>query len=76
MAVLSEGTVEDSALFNSVFTLVEVQNSENVYQVEQITINEDNTVQISASHFPCDSNLASMIALDVKEGNYLIEGIL
>jgi len=74
MTVLSNGTVEDSALYSSVFTVQDVKNSENVYQVEQLMINEDNTVQITASHFPCNDSLSSQIALDVTGNNYNVEG--
>ena len=74
MTVLTGGVIADSALFSSVFTVRDVLNSSNVYLVEQLTINEDNTVQITASEFPCDDNLSSLMAKDVTSDNFLIEG--
>ena len=62
---VSEGKATQSSLFNSVFTIKEVTRSENIYMIEQLTLEEDGTVQIAASEFPCDANLASIMAKDV-----------
>ena len=61
MQVTNE-TVSDSTFFNSVFTIIESTNSQNIYLVEQLTINEDMTVQIVASEYPCDDNQISELA--------------
>jgi predicted phage tail protein len=62
---VSEGKVTQTSLWNSVFTIKEITRSENVYMVEQLTINEEGIVEISASEFPCDANLSSVMAKDV-----------
>lgn len=66
---LSDGRVTDSTLYGSLFTIVEATSSENIYMVEQLTLNEDGTVQITASEFPCDSRLSSLIAQDLTPDN-------
>jgi len=66
---VTNNTVTDSTFFSTVFTVVESSVSENVYMVEQLTITEDNTVQIVASEFPCDSRLSSLLAQDLIAGN-------
>ena len=71
---ISGGVVQQTALYNSVFTVVNSTVSANVYQVEQITLDADGAVQINASHFPCNSSLVSDIALDVtNSGNFLVD---
>ncbi len=71
---VSGGVVQQTALYNSVFTVVNSTVSANVYQVEQITLDADGAVQINASHFPCNSSLVSTIALDVtNSGNFLVD---
>ena len=58
-----------SEFFSSVFTIQETTNSTNIYRVEQITLEEDATVAIVASEFPCNENDASLIAIDVDNDN-------
>lgn len=71
---ISGGKVAEQALWGVIFTLVESTTSENVYMVEQLTLAEDNTVQITASEFPCDSNLSSVMAQDViNDSRYVFE---
>jgi hypothetical protein len=71
---ISGGVVQQTALYSSVFTVVNPTVSENVYQVEQLTLDADGTVQVSASHFPCNSSFVSTIALDVtNSGNFLVD---
>lgn len=62
---VSNGKSVDPTFAGTVFTVLQSTSSENVYMVEQLTLNEDNTVQITASEFPCDSRLSSLIAQDV-----------
>lgn len=71
---ISGGLVAEQALWNSIFTVREMTVSANVYMVEQLTLAEDSTVQISASEFPCDSTLSSVIAQDVtNDSRYIFE---
>ena len=62
---VSGGKAAEQSLWNTIFTIVESTTSENIYMVEQLTLADDNTVQIVASEFPCDSNLVSLIAKDI-----------
>jgi|DEB0MinimDraft_6_1074348.scaffolds.fasta_scaffold02316_5 hypothetical protein len=59
---VSNEAVSDSTFFNSVFTIQESTNAQNIYLVEQLTLNEDMTVSITASEYPCDSGQRSEIA--------------
>ncbi|MFZ9620416.1 MAG: hypothetical protein ACO289_04380 [Prochlorococcaceae cyanobacterium] len=71
---ISGGKVTEQSLWNIIFTLLEATTSENVYMVEQLTLAEDNTVQITASEFPCDSDLSSLMAQDVtNDSRYIFE---
>ena len=60
---VSNGKATDPALFNSFFTISEPINSQNIYMVEQITFNEEMTVDIVASEYPCDDQQRSELAL-------------
>lgn len=66
---VSDGRVSTSALQGSLFTIVEATTSQNVYMVEQLTLDEDGTVVIAASEFPCDEQLTSLIAQDLIASN-------
>lgn len=69
---ISGGKVAEQALWSVIFTLLEATTSQNIYMVEQLTLADDSTVQITASEFPCDDNLSSLIAQDVKDGTRFI----
>lgn len=62
---VSGGKATQSSLWSSVFTIREATRSESVYMVEQLTLDEDGSVQIVASEYPCDSSLVSTLARDV-----------
>lgn len=62
---INNGTTTDPSLFNSLFTVVSNQANANVYQVDQISMDEEGLVEIQASEFPCDANLRSIIVQDV-----------
>lgn len=71
---VSGGIVEESVFRDIIFTLIESTVSQNVYMIEQLTLNEDNTVQITASEFPCDEGTVSIIATDVlTDSRFLFE---
>ena len=61
------GVTTDASLFGSLFTVRSDQVNCNIYQVEQITMDEDGLVEVQASHFPCDQNLRSLIVQDVLD---------
>ena len=64
---ISNGLATDPTFYNSIFTVQEKISSQNVYQVEQITFNEDMTVAISASEYPCTDNQESKLALGLVD---------
>lgn len=66
---ISGGIVAETSLWGALFTIVDATTSENIYMVEQLSLAEDNTVQITASDFPCDANLSSVMAQDVINDN-------
>lgn len=62
---VSGGIVADATLHDSLFTITDTTISQNIYQVEQLSLGEDNTVEVTAMDFPCDNNGISLVALDV-----------
>ena len=66
---VSDGKVTDSKFNSSIFSVVSTTNSQNVYRVEQLTLNQENTVEIVASEFPCDEGLVSLMARDLRSSS-------
>jgi hypothetical protein len=64
---VTNGATSDSSLFNSLFTVRTENTNCNIYQVDQLSMNEDGLVDVEASHFPCDENLRSLIVQDVLD---------
>lgn len=67
---VTNGVTSDSSLYNSLFTVkADTANDagQSVYQVTQITMDEDGLVEIQATHHPCDSLLRSRIVQDVLD---------
>jgi len=62
---VSGGIVQETAIRGSVFTVLSTATASSVYLVEQLTLDAEGAVQITASEFPCDDQLRSKIALDV-----------
>jgi hypothetical protein len=60
------GKAIEPKFFNSVFTIEDATVSSSTYMVEQLTIDENNLVNIVAAHFPTTNQLNSIIALDVQ----------
>ena len=60
---IADGKVDDSEFHDSLFTIKKKTNSAEIYIVEQLTFNEDMTVQISASEFRCDKQDQSELAI-------------
>ena len=72
---VANGVVTDSSFFNSIFTIQSPQVSENIYLVEQLTFEEDMTIRIVASEYPCDSAQASELAkLVVDDAAFTAQG--
>jgi hypothetical protein len=64
---ISNGSVTDSTLYGCLFTLLSVEVGMGVYQVEQLTLDEDGLISISAVHVPTDAAGASIVAKDVLD---------
>lgn len=62
---ITGGSVTDAALYGSIFTLLEPEVSQGVYQIEQLTLEDDGLVEIAAVHVPTDQDMASIVAKDV-----------
>ena len=70
---ISNNTVSDSSLYGTLFTLLSDTISKGVYQVEQLTLDEDGLVNVAAVEVPVDSTGASIVAKDVlTEGNFRV----
>jgi hypothetical protein len=73
---VSSGIVTESALYGTIFTVDEPTVSENVYMVEQITLDEEGLASIAASEFPCDDSRVSLLAQDLspqRRGLFVID---
>ncbi len=64
---VSNGTALDWSKGASIFSIIETVTSQNVYKVEQLTLGENQVVEISATEFPCDNRLVSLIAREIKD---------
>ena len=62
---ISGNKVTDSKLYGSLFTLLNEKVNKGVYQVEQLTLDEDGLVNVSAVHVPTNSSGGSIVAEDV-----------
>ena len=62
---ITSGQTSDTSLFGALFSVKDTQTTCNVYQVDQLTMDEDGLVEILASHFPCDNQHRSLIVQDV-----------
>jgi hypothetical protein len=70
---INNNTVSDGSLYGTLFTLISETVSKGVYQVEQLTLDEDGLVNVSAVEVPVDSNGASIVAKDVlTESNFRV----
>ena len=64
---VKDGRAVDPAMAGSVFSSLVPRPQQNVYLVEQLDLNQDGLVEVTASHFPVDSNNRSIIAQDVLD---------
>ena len=70
---VSNGSVTDSKFHSSIFSILSTTNKQNVYRVEQLTLDQDNTVDIVASEFPCDSGLVSLMARELRSSDAFVD---
>lgn len=66
---IKDGKAVNPAFASTLFSLRSDSISGHVYQVEQLTMDSDASVEIVASYFPTDSNGYSLIAMDVMNLN-------
>jgi hypothetical protein len=66
-ATLTVKNGESTAPRNVVFSLNQATSTSGVYQVEQLTVNDDQLVEVVASSFPCDENGVSRINQDILQ---------
>ena len=70
---ISNNRVTASSLRGTLFTLLSSQVNQGLYQVEQLTLDEDGLVNIAAVEVPVDSSGASIVAKDVlTESNFRV----
>jgi hypothetical protein len=70
---VSSGSVTDASLYGTLFTLLSETVNKGVYQVEQLTLDEDGLVNVAAVEVPVDSAGASIVARDVlSEGSFRV----
>ncbi len=62
---ISGDTVTDPALYGCLFTLLSTNTSKGIYQVEQLTLDDDGLINVSAVEVPVDSTGVSMVVKDV-----------
>lgn len=70
---IADNTLADPALYGCLFTLLSLETNASVYQVEQLTLDEDGLVNISAVEVPVDASGVSIVAKDVlTETNFRV----
>jgi len=63
--VVSDGKVADSSMYGSLFAIENLSVGDGLYQIEEVGLDEDGLVEITASHHPTDSSGASILIKDV-----------
>ena len=63
--VISGGIAQN--IRNAVFSVINYNVNEEVYQIEAIDLNEDGIVTIKGSNYPVDSSNRSLLARDVLD---------
>jgi len=71
LMTVADGKVAEAHLLDTLFTLKYAGESATVYQVEQLSIEEDGLVEVVAAEFPVTSDLVSQVALDVQSDAFI-----
>jgi plastocyanin len=70
---IEDGRVADPTLFSALFAVRYTTNNRGYYQIEEVGLDEDGLVEITASSHPTDSSGASLIVQDVfDESRFII----
>jgi len=64
---ITNGSVTSTSLYGTIFTLLSTETTKGVYQIDQITVDEDGLANISAVHVPVDSDGASIVVQDILD---------
>ena len=64
---ISSGAVTDPAIYGCLFTILQTSLNKGVYQVDQLTLDEDGLVNVSALEVPVDAAGVSIVAKDVLD---------
>lgn len=71
--VVTNNTISDVALHDTLFMIRTQQNNSSIFQVEQLTLDEEGLINVSAVQVPVDSSGASIVAKDVlTPGNFRV----
>jgi hypothetical protein len=70
---IASDAVTDAEVYGCLFTLLSTKVNQAVYQVEQLTIEEDGLVSVAAIHVPVTDTGASVVADDVLNGLFEVE---
>jgi hypothetical protein len=70
---VSGNVISDPSLHNTLFMIRSQQNNSSIFQVEQLTLDEEGLINVSAVQVPVDSSGASIVAKDVlTPGNFRV----
>ena len=64
-----DGKVQEEAYWGTIVTLRYPGNQVKIYQVQQLTLNEDGLVEVVALEHPTDAGGVSEIARDLIQGS-------
>ena len=68
---VANGKVTNSSYWGMVYTYADTSINQNVYMIEELTLDDDGLVNIAASHCPVEGD-ASQVALDVTTASRFI----
>jgi len=64
---VSNNAVTDPRLYGCLFTLLTTNVNKGIYQVEQLTLDDDGLINVSAIEVPVDSSGVSIVVKDVLD---------
>ena len=68
-----DGKTTDSEFFGTVFSLKHSQTSQGIYQVIELSLEEEGIVTIRAIEHPTNPDLVSLVALDLINQTDFVE---
>ena len=64
---VENGKATNPEFYGALFTTLIPRENQNTYLVEQLELDDDGLVNVTASHFPTDNDRHSIVALDVLD---------